>query len=72
MSQPHGSKRAFSLIEMLVVIAIIGVLVAVLLPDLSQAKAKAHRVKCVAQLDIRSARSSSATRKIMKPDCHGN
>ncbi len=45
-----GSKRAFSLIEMLVVIAIIGVLAAVLLPVLSQAKAKAHRVKCVGQL----------------------
>ena len=45
-----GSKRAFSLIEMLVVIAIIGVLAAGLLPVLSQAKAKAHRVKCVGQL----------------------
>ena len=45
-----GSKRAFSLIEMLVVIAIIGVLAAVLLPMLARAKAKAHRVKCVAQL----------------------
>ena len=45
-----GSKRAFSLIEMLVVIAIIGVLAAVLLPMLARAKAKAHRVKCVTQL----------------------
>ena len=32
-----SSKRAFSLIEVLVVIAIIGVLAAVLLPVLSQA-----------------------------------
>ena len=45
-----SSKRAFSIIEILVVIAIISVLAAVLLPILGRAKAKAYRVRCVSQL----------------------
>lgn len=46
----HCSKRGFSLIELLVVVAIISLLVSILLPSLNQAKELARKTVCSSKL----------------------
>lgn len=46
------SHRAFTLVELLVVVAVVALLVAILLPSLGAARGQARRVKCAAQLHI--------------------
>lgn len=70
------SNNAFTLVEMLVVVSVIGILTSMLLPTLSKGKSKAKRIHClsnVRQLNIASMCYAEEDRKgYYSPSLHVN
>lgn len=50
MNSPHTSTRAFSLLELLVVVAILALLIALLIPSLARARTRAKVTACLSNI----------------------
>lgn len=67
-AQPSHARRAFTLVELLVVVSIIALLIAILVPSLRNARTQAKTVKCGAQLhDIGISLSSYSSEYFRMP-----
>ncbi len=73
MRIPKKHPRAFTLVELLVIIAVVGVLVAMLLPALTQARESAYKVQCLSnlrQIGLGITSYANAYKNAIPPNAH--